>query len=29
MLAHGWRFGHAIRERAKRDDRYPDPIIPD
>ena len=25
MLSHGWRFGHTIRERAKHDDRYPDP----
>jgi len=28
MLSHGWRFGHTIRERAKRDDRYPDPDNP-
>ena len=28
MLAHGWRFGHTIRERAKRDDGYPDPDNP-
>jgi hypothetical protein len=28
MLGHGWRFGHTIRERVKRDDRYPDPDNP-
>ena len=28
MLSHGWRYGHTIRERAKRDDRYPDPDNP-
>lgn len=28
MLAHGWRFSHTIRERVKRDDRYPDPDNP-
>jgi hypothetical protein len=28
MLGHGWRFGHTIRERAKPDDRYPDPDNP-
>jgi hypothetical protein len=28
MLSHGWRFGHTIRERIKRDDRYPDPDNP-
>ena len=28
MRAHGWRFSHTIRERAKRDDRYPDPDNP-
>jgi hypothetical protein len=28
MLSHGWRFGHTIRERAKHDDRYPDPDNP-
>jgi hypothetical protein len=28
MLSHGWRFSHTIRERAKRDDRYPDPDNP-
>ena len=28
MLAHGWRFGHTIHERAKRDDGYPDPDNP-
>ena len=28
MLAHGWRFGHTIRERTKRDDGYPDPDNP-
>ena len=28
MLRHGWRFSHTIRERAKRDDRYPDPDNP-
>jgi len=28
MLRHGWRYGHTIRERAKRDDRYPDPDNP-
>src|SRR5450432_2885107 len=28
MLAHGWRFRRTIRERAKRDDRYPDPDNP-
>ena len=28
MLAHGWRFGHAIRERARRDAGYPDPDNP-
>ena len=28
MLGHGWRFSHTIRERAKPDDRYPDPDNP-
>ena len=28
MLAHGWRYGHTIRERTKRDDGYPDPDNP-
>ena len=28
MLAHGWRFGHTVRERVRRDDRYPDPDNP-
>jgi len=28
MLSHGWRFSRTIRERAKRDDRYPDPDDP-
>ena len=28
MLAHGWRFGHTVRRRVKRDDRYPDPDNP-
>ena len=28
MLSHGWRFSHTIRERIKRDDRYPDPDNP-
>jgi hypothetical protein len=28
MLRHGWRFSHTIRERIKRDDRYPDPENP-
>ena len=28
MLSHGWRFSHTIRERVKRDDRYPDPDNP-
>ncbi|MEO8318879.1 MAG: hypothetical protein ABI561_11205 [Bradyrhizobium sp.] len=28
MQSHGWRFGHTIRERAKLDDRYPDPDNP-
>ena len=28
MLSHGWRFGHTIRERVKRDDGYPDPDNP-
>lgn len=28
MLSHGWRFSHTVRERAKRDDRYPDPNNP-
>jgi hypothetical protein len=28
MLAHGWRFGHTIRERARRDAGYPDPDNP-
>ena len=28
MLARGWRFSHTVRERAKRDDRYPDPDNP-
>jgi hypothetical protein len=28
MLSHGWRFSHTIRERARRDDRYPDPDNP-
>src|SRR5260370_16427275 len=28
MLAHGWRFGHTIRERTRRADGYPDPDNP-
>src|SRR5882757_3451568 len=28
MLVHGWRFGHTLRERVRRDDRYPDPDNP-
>jgi hypothetical protein len=28
MLGHGWRFSHTIRERAKSDDRCPDPDNP-
>ena len=28
MLAHGWRFSHSIRERAKPNDMYPDPDNP-
>jgi len=28
MLSQGWRFSHTIRERVKRDDRYPDPDNP-
>ena len=28
MLAHGWRFGHTVRERVTRDDGYPDPDNP-
>ncbi len=28
MLGHGWRFSHTIRERVRRDDRYPDPDNP-
>jgi hypothetical protein len=27
MLSHGWRFSHTIRERARRDDRYPRPDV--
>jgi hypothetical protein len=28
MLSHGWRFGHTVRERIKRDGGYPDPDNP-
>ncbi len=28
MLGRGWRYSHTVRERAKRDDRYPDPDNP-
>ena len=28
MLAHGWRYGHTIRKRTKRNDGYPDPDNP-
>lgn len=28
MLSRGWRFSHTIRQRVKRDDRYPDPDEP-
>jgi hypothetical protein len=28
MLAHGWRFSRAIREDAKRGDRYANPDYP-
>jgi hypothetical protein len=28
MLARGWRYSHTIRERAARDDSYPDPDDP-
>ena len=28
MRVHGWRFSDTIRERVKRDDRYPVPDNP-
>ena len=28
MLAHGWRYHHTVRERARSDGRYPDPDNP-
>ena len=28
MRGRGWRYSHTVRERAKRDDRYPDPDNP-
>jgi hypothetical protein len=28
MLARGWRFGHTVRERASRNQMYPDPDNP-
>jgi hypothetical protein len=28
MLSRGWRYSHTVRERVKRDDRYPDPDNP-
>jgi hypothetical protein len=28
MLARGWRYSHSVRERAARDNMYPDPDNP-
>jgi hypothetical protein len=28
MLAHGWRYSHTVRERATKNDMYPDPDNP-
>jgi hypothetical protein len=28
MLAHGWRYHHTVRERARSDGMYPDPENP-